>query len=118
SALGADRVETVACLVEFDAPLDEVGDELVHRGQLRIVRGLAAVDSHHGQQSAIGGRIVQDEGVGGQIHLDGGQSAGGAGGDDRDLDVPGAGACAHRHRRDVGGEVEDHPRLVLARFGG
>src|SRR5699024_5305448 len=98
-------VEAVACLVEFDATVDEVGDELVHRSQLRIVRGFAAVDPHHGQQSAIGGRIVHDEGVRGQIHLDGRQPAGGAGGDDRDLDVPGAGACAHRHRRDVGGEV-------------
>ena len=81
------------------------------------MRRLAPVDPHHGHESAVGGRIVHDQGVRGQVHLDGGQTARGAGGDHGDFDIAGAGAGAHHHRRDVGGEVEDHPRFVLARFG-
>ena len=116
SPLRAYRVETTACLVEFQTSVDEVGDELVHRGELRKMRGLTAVDPHHREQTSVRGRVVHDEGVRGQIDLDGGQSARGAGGDDGDLDIAGAGSGAHHHRRDIGGEVEDHPGFVFARL--
>ena len=116
SPLRAYRVETTACLMEFQTPVDEVGDELVHRGELREMRGLTAVDPHHRQQTSVRSRIVHDERVRGQIDLDGGQTARGARGDDGDLDIAGAGTGAHHHRRDIGGEVEDHPGFVFARL--
>lgn len=102
--------------MEFETPVDEVGDELVHRGELRVMRGLTAVDPHHRQQTSVRGRIVHDQGVRCQIDLDGGQTARGARSDDGDLDIAGAGTGAHHHRRDIGGEVEDHPGFVFARL--